>query len=499
MSLQSVPQAVSFHREMDKHVHMPCEPMLELLAVSDLEHVDRQYTPAGGWIKGLSGLMLSVLLLPVIFLAVAMPATAFGRVNTESSPWIAAGMLALIVAVTGRVVWKSVRRWWRQHRLVRQRADAWDVPFQCLARLAPHVGRDNVVFSMKSPQCWALGAEVDDGILFEARFEQADQGSELQTRLWIDGEPSQSTTRRWHKGPGGWVDQDQEAVDDLPLAVSQAFARALTPGVIESTSAHYRLSLWHSLNPLKVSWALSSSPEPDSDQGFLAELLPRPEAETHQPRTLPTLRALWGGVASYTLSSVAVLGFWTALAGGMIPGLWTQTTLADAVIMMTWPLLGGLITLGALVRGRPPLPRRSPRRVRAQQMASSLHLDQSVIYTDDAQHGVDLERPFAVVFTREERGEQPWALLGVDIHQHQEPERAVRFCVPISDLGAHFTELEALTLDASIMRPEDFRDVVWPLIRHQAELLGQPVPWVLEETFAERRVSVPQYVREEAR
>lgn len=481
-------------------VEMATGTMLELLAVSDLSQTERQYTPLGGAMRGATGLALSVVLMPLLFLVIAMPAAALGRFDLSWVSTLAAFLAPEVILAFIALGLGYLSKPDPEDVAAPQLDDPWDIAFQCAARLAAHVPQGRQVrFAGNAPLRWAMATTLNGGSKLAARLDHDGQRLTLKSHLTLPGQETHLNERWWQRlSSGRWVDQDGQAHDDLPLAVSEALTRALTPAMLVSQSAQARLSLWSELDPLLVHRTCDGAPEVDAPDGFLAELTPRPEAEVVAPKVKRPQRVLWAGALSYWASTALIAAFWGGLAVSLLPQIWHTAALLEAGLMMAWPAIGAMMTLGMMWRGRPAMPRTRARALRVR-AASALQLKDSVLHTGDTDNGVDLDRPFAVTLTREWRGSPQWSLLGVEVRQRRaDIGRVVRFSVPVWR-GAHLAELEPLRVAAPIVHPEDFRDKIWPLLHHRAEVLGHPMPWsvsdpdVLDESLAEMTSSALQW------
>ncbi len=475
---------------LDREVRLPTEVMLSLLALSGLDRCDRHYTLVGGWLKGFAGLALSALLLPILFFSFALPVSALSRLiqrwSTQSPSAIDAlvvqGVLdlvaALFVALALYDAAQAARRWWGSRRAG---LDPWSLPLQCLAQMAPHARSQEATFFFdhaprRDDGGWSWALQVDLGAaLATARVRTSASRCALSMR--VDGDDLGATSRwQWRRGPDGLWSPEGAPGPGQPLAAlfTQALARGLTPALVESRASQHRLDLWHDLAPITL-WRDKATPAPvQAPLGPIARLFARPESQFELPRTRHAARSLWAGVVSYWISAAAVASLWAGFAMALLPRLWDAPGGASGLLMAPLPVVGLLMTLRGALRYHPAIPRSRPRRLLVPNQPEALRLDGAILHTGDRALGVDLDAPFKVALTREERAAGRWVMLGVEIRQRHgdlTDGPSLRFSVPVA--RSEITEaLEALTLSCPMVRPEDFRDHLWPLLRYRAALAG---------------------------
>ena len=459
----------------DRRVKMPCGTMLEALSISELDKCARQYTFVGGLLCGLAGVVLSVLLIPILFITVMLPATAVGRFLHQSvGVGAAESELAVAVAVAGLLVLtvvfgvgRAVLNLWRRWSS-NSAGDRWDLPFQCLARLAPHASGRDAVFSYdkvsRAPRWrWAVEVDLEAATRVRAMVERGPEDLVLTTFIALPGGEDLSRTWRWERDAGLWRLNGAAgaAMTDLAICVSARLMGDVSQALRHVRGAHHRLALWHEMAPLEVEVTEARPAEVCADgHRVLSQLWPRPEAEVVHPETSRARRTLWAGAMAYWVSTGLVLGAWGLMVASGLWGAWKWSAMVSGASMALLCVSGLALMMALVLRYRPVLPRRRPREVRSETPpVLALHTGAMIL----AQRGLRLERPFSVALSREERGRRGWILLGVRVYQDR------RLCVEFSSpvrRSAETKRLQEQVLTGWILRPEDLCAEVWPVLRY---------------------------------
>ena len=461
---------------------MSCSAMLEALSLSELDKCDRQYTVVGGLLGGVVALTVSALLLPLLFFALTLPATALSRflhksvglgaVETDLLVGVGLGALMLLVSavVAGRVAW----RWIKARSARSGREDLWDLPYQCLARLAPHAGGREVTFCFDPPPssggtwAWALEAPLGEGVKVRARVHQGPGAVQLTTALSVSEGEGGVRTWRWTRAEGGWFFEGvgSELISDLAVSVAQRLMGDVSSSLRGVRDAQHGLALWHEVSPLHLRRTAVKPPEAAPVEGELAQLVLRPEAAVVHPDASRASRTMWLGALAYWMSMGGVLAIWGAFAAARLGSAWGASATVSALLLGLLPLMGFLVMLVGVLRYRPAVPRHRPRLVRAPS-PTTIWLEGGCLRGGSSEAGVSLMRPFSVALSREERGRVSWALLGVRIYQDK--KLCLEFSTPVRR-GEVLDGLEELSLTGALVRPERARGQIWPFLRYYSAI-----------------------------